>query len=104
MLALGTTCLHPTTQKPYILSLTGGKDHSPEGAQVSPRPAIGKTSLAEVLTGSQNGITHAFTVEFGSKADRDYYVKTDPVHQAFIKYAGDVVEKAIVVDYTVGEF
>ena len=38
-----------------------------------------------------------------SKADRDYYVKTDPVHQAFMKYAGSVVEKAIVIDYTVGE-
>ena len=34
MMALKDTCLHPTSQKPYILSFTGGKDHSPEGAQV----------------------------------------------------------------------
>jgi len=84
MLALKDTCIHPRTQKPYISSLTGGKDHSPEGAQ--------------------NGITHAFTVGFESVEDRDYYVKSDPIHQAFVAFAGAVVEKAIVVDYTVGEF
>lgn len=35
MLGLGEQCLHPSTGKPYIKSASGGKDNSPEGAQVS---------------------------------------------------------------------
>jgi hypothetical protein len=27
-------CIHPTSSKPYILSLKGGQDNSPEGLQV----------------------------------------------------------------------
>lgn len=34
LMALKDTCIHPATQEPYILSLTGGKDHSPKKAQV----------------------------------------------------------------------
>lgn len=34
MLALQTTCLHPTTNKPYIKAIIGGKDISSEGRQV----------------------------------------------------------------------
>lgn len=34
MLGLKDGCIHPTTQKQYIKSLTGGKDNSIEGAQV----------------------------------------------------------------------
>lgn len=34
MLALRTACLHPTTQKPYMLSARGGRDCSNEGHQV----------------------------------------------------------------------
>ncbi|KAK3987518.1 dabb-domain-containing protein [Cladorrhinum sp. PSN332] len=78
-LALKETCVHPTSNSPYIKSLKGGKDNSPEGLQ--------------------NGITHGFVVEFESVEDRDYYVATDPVHQAFVKSIGDVVTKAIVVDF-----
>jgi len=33
-LALKETCVHPTSKRPYILSLQGGKDNSPEGLQV----------------------------------------------------------------------
>ncbi|KAF7362168.1 Stress responsive A/B barrel domain-containing protein [Mycena venus] len=84
MLSLKDDCIHPESQKPYIKSLTGGKDNSPEG--------------------KQNGIQYAFVVEFESTADRDYYVATDPTHQAFVKSVGAVVQKAIVVDYTVGHF
>lgn len=43
-------------------------------------------------------------VEFSSAEDRDYYVKTDPAHQAFVKSIGDLVEKAIVVDFTNGVY
>ncbi|KAK2478257.1 hypothetical protein H9L39_10745 [Fusarium oxysporum f. sp. albedinis] len=63
-LQLKDQCIHPTSNKPYILSLQGGKDNSPEGMQ--------------------NGITHGFVATFESAEDRDYYVKTDPAHQTFI--------------------
>ncbi|KAF5685797.1 hypothetical protein FCIRC_3286 [Fusarium circinatum] len=63
-LQLKDLCIHPTSKKPYITSLQGGKDNSPEGMQ--------------------NGITHGFVATFESAEDRDYYVKTDPAHQAFI--------------------
>ncbi|KAK7906487.1 hypothetical protein PG985_016224 [Apiospora marii] len=84
MLSLKETCLHAQSNKPYITALTGGKDNSPEGLQ--------------------NGIQYAFVVHFATTEDRDYYVKTDPVHQEFIKANGPLIEKAIVVDYTMGEF
>ncbi|KAH0494658.1 hypothetical protein TgHK011_008249 [Trichoderma gracile] len=79
-LALKDNCIHPTTNAPYITSLKGGQDNSPEGLQ--------------------NGITHGFVVEFNSAEDRDYYVKTDPAHQAFVKSIDGLVEKAIVVDFS----
>lgn len=34
MLALKSLCVHPETQESYIVSSSGGKDNSPEGAQV----------------------------------------------------------------------
>ena len=34
-LALKDSCMSPNSQHPYIRSITGGKDHSPEGLQVS---------------------------------------------------------------------
>ncbi|KAI1265184.1 stress responsive A/B barrel domain-containing protein [Xylariaceae sp. FL1019] len=79
LLSLKDTCLHPESQKPYIRSLTGGKDNSPEGLQ--------------------NGIQYAFVVEFENEADRDYYVKTDPSHRSFVATNGPHLEKVIVVDY-----
>ncbi|KAK8099713.1 uncharacterized protein PG998_012954 [Apiospora kogelbergensis] len=53
---------------------------------------------------SKDGIQYAFVMHFETPEDRDYYVKTDPVHQNFVKTNGPLIEKAIVVDYTVGEF
>ncbi|KAL5362636.1 hypothetical protein BJX96DRAFT_154282 [Aspergillus floccosus] len=84
MLALKDECIHPTSQKPYIKFSSGGADNSPEGIQ--------------------NGITHAFVVEFASAADRDYYVKEDPTHQEFVRSLGGVIEKAQVIDFTPGVF
>ncbi|RAQ43945.1 stress responsive A/B barrel domain protein [Aspergillus flavus] len=84
MLGLKDTCLHPSSQKPYIRTSSGGIDDSPEGIQ--------------------HGITHAFVVEFASAADRDYYVKEDPVHQEFVKSLDGVVEKAQAIDFTPGVF
>ncbi|KAI1160191.1 stress responsive A/B barrel domain-containing protein [Nemania serpens] len=80
MLSLKDNCLHPTTQTPYIKSLTGGTDNSPEGLQ--------------------NGIQYAFVVEFESVADRDFYVHDDQAHKAFVANASPILEKAIVVDYS----
>jgi hypothetical protein len=42
--------------------------------------------------------------EFSSVEDRDYYVKTDPAHQAFIKSLDGLIEKAIVVDFNDGVY
>ncbi|EHK42218.1 uncharacterized protein TrAtP1_011901 [Trichoderma atroviride] len=84
MLALKSGCLHPTTQTTYIKALTGGINNSPENLQ--------------------NGFTHAFVVEFASVEDRDYYVDKDPIHEAFKTNNGPTIEKACVLDYTVGVF
>ncbi|KAF3925733.1 hypothetical protein AA313_de0209302 [Arthrobotrys entomopaga] len=58
-------CIHPETQKPYILSIRGGLDNSQEDLQ--------------------HGYTHAFVVEFAALWDRDYYVEKDPAHDVFKK-------------------
>ncbi|KAJ5338734.1 hypothetical protein N7452_005462 [Penicillium brevicompactum] len=82
MLALKDNCIHPSSELPYIKSASGGKDNSPEGIQ--------------------GGITHAFIVEFSNAEDRDYYVKSDPAHQDFIKSLDGLIEKAQVIDFTNG--
>lgn len=55
----------------------------------------------------QNGMTHAFVVEFESVADRDFYVNGDETHRAFVeKYVaseGAIVAKVLVVDFVPGE-
>ncbi|KAI1067846.1 hypothetical protein LB507_010533 [Fusarium sp. FIESC RH6] len=83
-LALKDQCIHPTSNTPYIVSLVGGKDNSPEGMQ--------------------NGLTHGFVVIFNSTEDRDYYVKTDPAHQDFIGKVGSLLEKVTVLDFTNGVY
>ncbi|KAJ4315193.1 hypothetical protein N0V94_006072 [Neodidymelliopsis sp. IMI 364377] len=81
---LKKSCIHPDTRRPYILSITGGKDISIEGLQ--------------------NGMSHAFILRFNSNEERDYYVKEDPAHQAFKDAAAAVVEKTLVVDFQEGVF
>ncbi|KAF2829861.1 hypothetical protein CC86DRAFT_367781 [Ophiobolus disseminans] len=83
MLALSDKCVHPTSQRTYIKSFSGGKNNSPEG-QADP-------------------YTHGFVVEFESAEDRDYYVYKDPAHQDFVKFAGEVANGVKVVDYEVGK-
>ncbi|CAK7566079.1 MAG: hypothetical protein SEPTF4163_004013 [Sporothrix epigloea] len=83
-LALGSACIHPTTQAPYVLSVRGGKDNSIEPFQ--------------------HGNTHGFVVEFASAEDRAYYVHEDPAHSAFVASVKDLVEKITVLDFTPGEF
>ncbi|PKS11279.1 hypothetical protein jhhlp_003041 [Lomentospora prolificans] len=81
---LKDACVDPKSGSPYILSLKGGKDNSPEGLQ--------------------NGLSHGFVVEFASAADRDYYVSNDPAHQSFVKSIDGVVDKLTVLDFENGEF
>ncbi|MCJ1272710.1 hypothetical protein MMC21_000497 [Puttea exsequens] len=84
MLSLKDKCIRLTSQKPYIKSATGGKDNSPEGMQ--------------------NGFTHAFVVEFESEDDRDFYVKKDEAHLAFMKSLDGLVDGAQILDYTPGKY
>lgn len=76
--------MHPSTRRPYIVNISGGKDISIENLQ--------------------SGTTHAFVLTFSDIDARDYYVKEDPVHAAFREAAGVVVEKTIVVDFQDGVF
>ncbi|EOA92207.1 uncharacterized protein SETTUDRAFT_153173 [Exserohilum turcica Et28A] len=77
-------CRHPATLRPYIVSIAGGKDISTENLQ--------------------NGISHAFVLQFHSVEDRDYYVNEDPAHKAFKEVAAAAVERATVVDFQNGVF
>ncbi|KAF2013736.1 hypothetical protein BU24DRAFT_464488 [Aaosphaeria arxii CBS 175.79] len=84
MLALKNNCKHPSTGRPYIQSIAGGKDISIENLQ--------------------NGISHAFIVQFYSNEDRNYYVDHDPEHQKFKDSVKEIVEKAQVIDFQDGVF
>jgi len=82
MLALRENCIHPTTNKPYILDSSGGRDNSPEG--------------------HQGGFSHAFVSHFSSEEDRKYYLEKDPAHLAFVKSLDGIIQNVRVVDYTPG--
>jgi hypothetical protein len=79
-MALQSTCLSPTTHKPYIQSFTGGRDISIENLQ--------------------KGFSHVFVLEFATQADRDWYVNEDPVHRRFgVETLTGIVEEVMVVDF-----
>ncbi|RDW65654.1 uncharacterized protein DSM5745_09393 [Aspergillus mulundensis] len=80
IIALKENCIHPKTQKPYIKSFEGGKDHSPENAQ--------------------HGMTHGYVAQFESREDRDYYVSEDPVHLELGPRIAPFVEKFLCLDFT----
>lgn len=84
MLDLKNQCIDPSTQKPYIKSLTGGINNSPEGRN--------------------NGYHYGYVVEFASAEDRDYYLNEDPATQAFFKVATPVIQKFQTLDYEAGVF
>ncbi|CAP65679.1 uncharacterized protein PODANS_7_1120 [Podospora anserina S mat+] len=84
ILSLKENCLRPNSQHAYIKSITGGRDNSPENLQ--------------------NGMTHAFVVQFENTDDRNYYVEQDPAHLAFKKEIEPLVEKITVLDYVSGVF
>ena len=99
MLALKVNCVHPTSQQPYITSVAGGADNSPEGVQVC-FAFYYLYKRAMLIQAMKGGITHAFVMEFANADDRAYYVSKDPAHQTFIKSLGGIVEKAQVIDFT----
>ncbi|KAI0409126.1 stress responsive A/B barrel domain-containing protein [Xylaria palmicola] len=84
MLALGEKCLHPTTNAPYVKTLGGGKDNSPESLQ--------------------NGFTHCFVSKFENEEDRQYYLENDPAHRQFVTDVKEKIDKVQVVDFTPGAF
>ncbi|KAJ4211292.1 hypothetical protein NW759_012770 [Fusarium solani] len=84
MFQLKEKCLAPVTGKPYILSSRGGRDNSVEGRN--------------------NGVTHAFVVEFASKEDRDYYTFKEPAHLEFIASLDGIASQVTVVDFSDNQF
>ncbi|KAL7936658.1 hypothetical protein V8C35DRAFT_296081 [Trichoderma chlorosporum] len=84
LLALKDNCLHATTKTPYIKSVTGGMNNSPEG--------------------HNNGLTHGFSFEFSSLEDRAYYLKEDPAHLSLVAKIGPQIGKLTVFDYETGVF
>ncbi|KAF3770780.1 hypothetical protein M406DRAFT_34253 [Cryphonectria parasitica EP155] len=86
LLDLKVKCVRADTKQPYMQVTSGGKDNSVEGLRV------------------QQGFQYAFVMEFESTADRDYYAKSDPAHQAYVKTYMPIFEKVIVFDYSKMEF
>jgi hypothetical protein len=76
-LALPSKCLHPSTGKPYMLSMKAGKNMSWEPFS--------------------KGMTHGFVLEFKNQEDLDYYLTEDPVHLAFSAAAKPLIEDSVVV-------
>lgn len=52
----------------------------------------------------QNGFTHAFIFEFQNEEDRNFYVKQDEAHLAFVATLEGLVDGAQVLDYTPGNY
>ena len=76
--ALKTRCLHPDTNKPYMLSMRMGQNNSWEPFS--------------------KGMTHAFILEFASPEHLDYYLLHDQVHAEFSLNAKPLIEDSVVVD------
>lgn len=105
-LELKEKCVNPETMEPYLLDVRGGKDCSPEGIQVCFLAALPSSpeAMANMIWSRKGGITHAFVVEFAGESDRDYYLKHDPAHLAFVEMVGNIVEKVQVIDFVPGKF
>ncbi|KAJ5378384.1 hypothetical protein N7509_011503 [Penicillium cosmopolitanum] len=76
--------VHPTSGKPLVKSLIGGKNNSPKGYN--------------------KGYDYAFTWDFETPEDRDYYTFKDPYHTSITPVILDAIENIIVVDFTPHEF
>lgn len=105
-MALKDTCLHPETQKPYILASKGGINNSPEGREVrqsifTPPRLLFQVSSADLR---QKGFTHGYILEFKDEADRKYFLDTDPAHKDFV--AAIIPENGdfLTLDFTEGVY
>jgi hypothetical protein len=76
--ALQSSCLHPATKKPCMLSMRMGKKNSWEPWN--------------------KGMTHGFVLEFESQEHLDYYLLEDPVHLDFSRKAKPLIEDSVVGD------
>ncbi|KAL2753205.1 hypothetical protein ACRALDRAFT_1065445 [Sodiomyces alcalophilus JCM 7366] len=83
-LALKDQCLHPTTKKPLVQSVTGGIDNSTEG--------------------QQGGMTHVFILEFDNEEDRRVYQQQDERHRKFREDLSTLAAKVTMVDFCPGVF
>ena len=79
---LQSRCIHPSTGKPYMLSLRMGQNNSWEP--------------------HNKGMTHGFVLEFASQDHLDYYLLQDPVHLEFSRSAKHLIEDSVVVDISDG--
>ncbi|CAM1504537.1 Fc.00g021280.m01.CDS01 [Cosmosporella sp. VM-42] len=85
MVQLKDKCIHPITTQPYIKSIRGGKNVSPQDLNA--------------------GTTHAFVIEFRSVEHRDFWVNHDPVRKEFVDRLNPLLERLpIVVDFEDGYF
>ena len=48
--------------------------------------------------------TYGWIVEFENKEDRDYYLKKDPAHAAFVGYVKTIAKGVGSFDYVPGVF
>lgn len=107
--SLKKVCLHPTSNTPYIISLKGGKDISPEEHQVR-NDTSSRLVFRHDVTGKtdpnycKNGPTHGFVLEFASVVEKEYYVSEDPMHLDFIKSIKAIVMTATIMDFTDREY
>ncbi|EPE25299.1 Dimeric alpha+beta barrel [Glarea lozoyensis ATCC 20868] len=62
------------------------------------KPTVSSEELSEA------GFTHAFVAEFECVADRDTYIKIDPIHRAFALKIIGVVMRAQTLDFESGVF
>ena len=103
MLSLRTDCVHPRTNRPYILDSSGGKDNSPEGHQVV-EPLLSSMPFEIDHVYLQGGFSHGFVSHFANDEDRKYYLTEDPAHLGFVKSLDGVIQNIRVVDYEPGSF
>ena len=98
-MALKDACRLPDGSK-YIVAIDGGVNNSPEGMtkgmEVRPRliPLVFDSDVSQ----------HAYVVSFRNAAERDYYLDTDPAHQAFKASIPEKIVDAVVFDFESGQF
>ncbi|KUI60233.1 hypothetical protein VP1G_11214 [Cytospora mali] len=52
----------------------------------------------------QDGLTHAFILEFEKDEDREYYLKKEPYHKEFVANLKGLIDKITIIDFSSGVF